>query len=471
MEEIIGRKREIEILESCVNSGSPEFIAIYGRRRVGKTFLVKNFFDNKFDFYMTGSYGGNRQDHLRNFKLQMKLYSGKNIPVPKDWLDAFFALNEYLTGLKKDIVTVFIDELPWLDTPKSNFIRALELFWNQWASNIPNLKLIVCGSATTWMTNKLLGDKGGLHNRVTRSIHLSPFNLAETEEYLQWRGVNWDRYTIVEAYMIFGGIPYYLKMIDKKYGLPGNVDFLLFQKDSELSKEYDILFHSLFSDAEMYKDVVNLLSGKMKGMTRKEIVEALPKSNGGTLTEVLRNLVNCDFISTYSPFGKSDRETLYQLSDHYCLFYNKYVRHYNGRNAEYWSSAIDSSSRRAWAGYAFEQVCLGHVQQIKKALGINGVQTDVCSWTGGTSTEKTQIDLLLDRRDHIINICEMKFYNTKFEITKEYAEKLRNRKELFRKATKTNKALHITLVTTYGLVDGIHASTVQNVVTMDDLFN
>ena len=295
---IIGRKREIELIENCISSNKPEFIAIYGRRRIGKTYLVKQLLGEKFSFYMTGVYQCSKNEMLAYFSEQLALYSGKEQPKPKTWFEAFSQLRAYLSTLleEREQIIIFIDELPWLDTPKSNFIRALDLFWNGWASDQPNIKFIVCGSATTWMTNKLLGDKGGLHNRVTRKIYLAPFDLNETKLFLQSKGIVWTRHQIAECYMIMGGTPFYLNMIDKQYSLPQNIDMLFFAEGAELSNEYEFLFRSLFKDSILYRRIVELLAKKKMGMTREDVMKALHLTSGGKLTEAFNDLISCDFI-------------------------------------------------------------------------------------------------------------------------------------------------------------------------------
>ncbi len=365
-----------------------------------------------------------------------------------------------------------MDELPWLDTARSRFIKAFELFWNSWASDQPYIKLIVCGSATSWMISHILGNKGGLHNRVTRRIKLSPFSLAETEAFLRSMNIVWNRYQIAEAYMIMGGTPYYLQMLQKSYSLSQNIDYLFFSENAELRDEYSFLFKSLFNDSTIYRSTIELLSKKAKGMTRVEMMKALKLSEGGAFTEVLENLCNCDFIRKYSAFGKKERDVLYQLTDLFTLFYLRFVRNSNGRDEHLWSNMIDSTERRTWCGYSFEQLCLHHIPQIKIKLGINGIQSDVCSWTlpSGNDHKGTQIDLLINRRDQIINLCEMKYSIKEFEITKQYNDEMQERRELFRKETKTKKALHLTMVTTYGLKDNPYYGMIQSQVTLDDLF-
>lgn len=469
---IVGRIQECNILKSCYESDKAELVAVYGRRRIGKTFLVKNYFKDKFDFYITGIYQGSKKEQLGFFNRQLCEYSKMLYPKVDDWFDAFEQLKHYISTLKKEKIVVFIDEFPWLDSPKSRFLKSFELFWNSWASDRPQIKLIVCGSATTWMMSHLLGDKGGLHNRVTRRIKLAPFTLGETELFLKKQGIVWNRYQIAEAYMTLGGTPYYLQMLQKQYSLAQNIDHLFFSENAELRDEYTFLFRSLFNDSAIYRNVVELLSKKAKGMTRAEMMSCLKLSDGGNFTNVLENLCNCDFIRRYSAFGKKERDVLYQLTDLYTLFYLKFVKDNNGRDEHFWTNMIDSSERRAWCEYSFEQLCLHHIPQIKNKLGISGIQSDICSWSTQATDEHRggQIDLIIDRKDQIINLCEMKFSVSEFEISKKYDEEMRERRELFRNISKTRKALHLTMITTYGLKQNTYSGMIQNEVVLDDMF-
>ena len=469
---IIGRKQEQEILQKCYDSDKAEFVAVYGRRRVGKTFLVKELFGDKFDFYASGIYQIARDKQLSEFSRQIASYSGKKKPHPKNWFEAFDCLKVYLTTLKKERIIVFIDELPWFDTPKSDFIRALESFWNMWGSTVKGLKLIVCGSATTWMVNKLLGDKGGLHNRVTKRILLYPFNLYETEQYLRSAGFDWDRQQIMQCYMALGGTPYYLQMLDKDYSIMQNIDRLFFTMEGELRSEYDFLYRSLFNDAKLYTRVVELLASKLKGLTRKEIVSGLKVPDNQALTKVLENLCRCDFLRMYHPYAGKKKGALYQLSDMYSLFYLRFVGGNHVPNPHTWTLMRDQK-RESWYGYAFEQVCLHHIEQIKRRLGISGIESDVSAWsyvpknndeTGG------QIDLVIQRADRVINLCEMKYSSAPFVIKTSYMEEMRVRRELFRSKTKTSYTLSLTMVSPYGVQGNKYAGDLGPVVTMDDLF-
>ncbi len=464
---IIGRKSEQEILRQRVESDRPELITIYGRRRVGKTFLVRQYFNDQFSFYYTGIYQGSKKEQLSEFGRQLEHYSGRKWKTAKDWFDAFAQLREHLSSIDGNApIIVFLDELPWMDTLKSRFIKAFEYFWNSWGATCNRLKLIVCGSATTWMRENVLSDKGGLYNRTTRSIYLAPFTLHETEQYLVSRGINWNRYQIAECYMILGGTPLYLQMLERHLSLTQNVDNLFFAPNAPLAMEYNFLFRSLFNEATLHRQVIEALATKAMGLTRAEIAQATRANDSGTLTRALRNLCDCDFIRQYTAFGKSERGTVYQLTDLFSLFHLRYVKGYRGQDENHWTNMIDSPSRRAWSGYSFEQLCLHHLRQIKHKLGITGVQSDVCAWKG----DGAQIDLLIDRRDQTINLCEMKFSTSEYEITKQYDEHMRERAELFRSTTKTRKALHLTFVTTYGVKPNLYSGNIHSQVTLDDLF-
>lgn len=468
--DIIGREREIGILQSCTDSDKAEFIAIYGRRRIGKTYLVKQFYGENFDFYTSGIYQGSRRDQLALFNKQLNKYANSVYPLPNTWFEAFDQLEHYISNLKKDKVIIFFDELPWMDAPRSKFLQALESFWNMFASTRNNIKLIVCGSATTWMMSKLIGNKGGLYNRLTCSIKLEPFTLHETEIYLKHAGMDWPRGQIVECYMTMGGTPYYLSLLRNDLSVYQNIDNLFFSTDAPLRTEYTFLFRSLFNDSNNYKNVVNLLAKHGQGMTRSEIRDALKMPDGGMLTEILDNLCSCDFVRRYHGFEKKERDVMYQLCDLYILFYLRFVAGSTHLDQHTWSNMIDNPVRRAWSGYAFEQVCFGHVTQLKQALGISGVLSNVCSWISRDVENKAQIDMVIDRRDQVINLCEMKYSSTPYEITKAYYQHLIERQEQFRSETGTRKALMLTMVSASGLKPNNYSSAVPKVIILDDLF-
>lgn len=477
--EIIGRKYEQQLIKERCESGKAELVAIYGRRRVGKTFLVRKMFDDQFAFSFTGIYEASRIVQLENFRSALQQYSGQPIPRLKDWFEAFAALRQYLETLAPTSqIIIFLDELPWMDTPRSNFISAFGYFWNSWASDQPNLKLFVCGSATTWMLSHLIGDKGGLYGRVSRAIYLAPFTLGETEAFLRdTKGMVLSRQQVLDTYMILGGIPYYLDMLEVGRPLDESIDRLFFAQGAPLANEFEFLFRSLFKDSKNYRRVVEVLSTKMKGMSRKELIEALKLKGGGQLSEILDNLLKCDFIRKYSAIGKSERDALYQLTDLFSLYHLRFVANSNGQDERFWSNMRNDGSRTAWSGYAFEQVCFHHIPQIKKVLGISGVLSNVHSWAcrpfvtaDGSEWKGGQIDMLIDRADGVINICEMKYAKEEYVIDANYEQHLRERISSFRAATQTKKSLLQTFVTTYGVKRNIHSGIVASEIKMDDLF-
>jgi uncharacterized protein len=472
MAELIGRTREKDILKKIVQSDSSEFIVIYGRRRVGKTFLIREYFKNKFHFQITGLADANTKQQLANFQTTLSKYT-QNTPKrnTKNWFEAFQELITYLESVKDKKKIVFIDELPWLDTPKSNFISALEHFWNSWASARKDIILIGCGSAASWIINKLINNKGGLHNRVTQKIKLSPFSLHECELFLKSRNIQLNRYQIVELYMAMGGIPYYLNAISPGLSASQNIDQLFFSEDGLLKNEFNNLYASLFKNADNHVQIIEALSKKAQGLTRETLLKAAKIPNGGGATKVLAELEASGFIRKYIPFNKKNRESLYQLNDFYSLFYYKFIHHNKLAKENYWTNAIDSPAHRAWSGYAFEQVCLAHVFQIKKALGIHGIQSVEASWVSKNEQNGAQIDLLIDRRDHIINICEIKFSINPFVIDKKYAAVLQNKIGVFKTETQTRKAIFLTMISTYGLKSNEYSlGFVQNSITPNDLF-
>jgi AAA+ ATPase superfamily predicted ATPase len=468
--EIIGRYSEKRALRHYVESNKPEFVAVYGRRRVGKTFLIKEYFNKTFSFYISGLANATKKEQLENFNATLNFYGKTPYPRTKNWMESFRQLIHLLkSSKKKGKKVIFIDELPWFDTPRSGFITGLEYFWNTWASSRPDILLIVCGSATSWIINKLLKNHGGLHNRVTRRMAIEPFTLAECEEFFQHKKIVFDRKNIVASYMIFGGIPFYLNMFEKGLSLAQNVDKLCFKKNGALQDEFSILYSSLFRHAANHELVVRTLAKKKMGMTREEIMQET-KLQGGGLTIVLEELEQCSFIRSYNAYEKKMKERLYQLIDFYSLFYLNFMETVRRNNERFWTNLIDNAKHRAWSGYAFEQVCMQHTTQIRQKLGISGVVTYTAAWRSKKSEPAAQVDLLIDRNDGIINICEMKYAENKFIIDRKMDENLRNKKSAFIRETKKRKAVHLTMVTTYGVKRNEYWGNIQSEVTMNDLF-
>ena len=471
--EIIGREAERQLLERTYNSGANEFVVVYGRRRVGKSFLINKYFEGMFDFYMTGLYQKPKNFLLSTFAVALEEYSGKSRPVPKNWMTAMQQLKEYLASLSnKRRVLVFIDEMPWLDTPKSDFYAAFEWFWNGWAANQKNIMMVVCGSATSWIVEKILSDKGGFFNRATVRIALKPFTLHETELYLKSNGVDFSRRDIAECYMTMGGIPFYLKQISPALSFNANIDRMFFGASPLLDGEFKALFNTLFKNSEPYMRVVEALSSKNMGLTRKEALSATKMTDNGTFTKLLDDLCTSGIVTAYNYFGSEKKDTVYQLCDFYTLFYFRFIKGRSGRDEHFWTLTLDNPTRRAWAGYTFELLCKCHISQLRKAIGISDVLTECSVWfhkeNGGRGC---QIDLVIMRRDSVINICEMKFCNGEYVIDANDEANFRNKIETFRRATGTKKSLYFTMITTYGIKSNAHSGIVQKNIVLDDLYN
>lgn len=470
---MIGRQEEIAVLQTLEQIDKSAFVAVYGRRRVGKTYLIRTVFENKITFQLTGLARTKIDKQLANFHaaLVRNFPQYEEKPIAKDWFQAFLQLELALETSTASKKIVFLDELPWLDSRNSGFISALEHFWNSWASARRDVLLIVCGSAASWMINNLINNHGGLHNRVTHQMPIDPFTLAECEVFFKSKSATYDRYQLLQLYMVLGGIPFYLDMVETAQSAAQNINRLCFTPKGSLRKEFDNLYASLFRNADKHIAVIEALAKKAQGMEREELLKAANLVNNGNTTKILRELEESDFIRRYNTFGKNSRNALYQLTDFYSLFYLKFIKSNSILDTDFWLSSLDNPEVRTWSGYAFEQICLAHLSAIKKALGINGIQTISSAWLGNYDNQKAQIDLVIDRRDHVITICEMKFSINPFIIEKKYADDLRTKIAIFKQSTGTSKAIFLTFITTFGLIQNEHAmSLVQNSLTMDVLF-
>ncbi|MDO4962037.1 MAG: ATP-binding protein [Eubacteriales bacterium] len=472
---LIGRTIEYERLNACMSEDTAQLVIVYGRRRVGKTFLINQYFNNRFAFKVTGIYGQNRKVQLQNFITELSLITGIRYKVPRDWMEAFGHLREYVGTLDRNEKQVlFFDEMPWMDTQKSDFLPAFEWFWNGFASALDHIVLVACGSATSWMDEKLANNKGGLFNRQTCKLFLEPFNLCEAEQYLLHRNIRWSRYEITECYMIMGGIPYYLSLLKPSKSFRQNIDDLFFSNRGELWDEFEHLYRTLFSNSDSYIKVVEALSKKTNGLTREEIASQTRIPAGGDLTKILNNLSLSGFVRLSRFYNNKKKNALYQLADYYTLFYFRYIKDRYGKDENYWSNSVDNPARRSWAGLTFEQVCKDHISQIKRKLGITGILSDEYSWFESEDEEEgrqgAQIDLLIDRRDHVVTLCEMKYSLGEYVINKEYDMNLRNKLEAFRIATNCKKTLQLLMITTYGVKPNKYSGLLTNQITLDDLF-
>ena len=455
-----------------MESERSEFVVVYGRRRIGKTFLVRRFFKDNYAFSFVGKHEMRREQQLAEFAKELMRYSHSTfVPQLKNWTEAFDALQRLLATYnipgKK---VVFFDEMPWMDTPKSDFVSALENFWNGWANMRDDIVLVACGSATSWMVDKLLHNQGGLFNRITQKIYLRPFKLSEMEQYLDEKHFGWNRYQIAQCYMILGGIPFYLTLLNPKLSLLSNIDELFFaDAHAMLRTEYNELYSTLFKRPDNYLAVIRMLTERKEGFTRKEINEKT-KLGGAALSKILSDLEQCDFIFSYARYGNAKNNAIYRIKDFYTLFYYKYVNGIDTKDSLRWTHLSSTPQVSSWQGFSFELLCLLHLDEIKKALGIDRILNDASAWRSRQPEQNTQIDLVIERADHNINLCEMKFSSGMYAIDKGYEQKLRERMSIFLAETMTRCSTRITMVTTYGVLQNKHSGIVNDEVLLDDLF-
>ena len=473
MNTIIGREQEIKKLSAAVDRVRPEFIALYGRRRVGKTFLINQMFRNQFAFKMTGVIEGTLKDQFTAFVDAMNDY-GFDVPEqPKDWMQAFIMLKN---ALKKKVnngeqCIVFIDELPAMDAEGSNVAGAVGYFWNSWASQYDNFVFIICGSATSWMITNVIDSKGGLHDRITVEMPIHPFTLKETEQYLEYQHFLWNRQMVLQAYMIFGGIPYYLSLLDKEESLVQNVDRLFFSQDIQMRREFRRLFNTLYKNPEKYIDIIKALNKSRKGLTREEIASELKCSNNGHLGKQLEDLVCCDLIRKNIVREKEikRKDAIYQLCDFFSLFYLTFIERAEVEQ-QYWSHHINTPEVNSWMGLTYERICMAHIQQIKHSLHLDTISTLSYSWRSKTSTPAAQIDIIIERADKIINICEVKYCQGEYNLDKDEYERINKRKNAFIQETGLRHTPWLTMITTEGVARGKYSEMIQTQVTLDDLF-
>ena len=469
---MIGRKAEVDELNRLFRSNESEFVAVYGRRRIGKTYLVRETFEGRFAFQHAGLPNVRKQRQLEHFFQSLRDAGCPEKKRPKDWFGAFGLLKRTLEARAPGRKVVFIDEMPWMDTPKSEFLPALESFWNEWASARKDVLFIVCGSASAWIVKRLFHNRGALHNRVTARIRLLPFTLGECEEYARERGLALTRADLAECYMALGGIPYYWRLLERGTGVAGNFDRMFFAGNAPLKDEFDELYASLFKDSKSHRKVVRVLSGRKQGMSRDEIATAAKLAKTGKLTETLETLEQSGFIRRYRAFGKRKRDSFYQLVDGFTLFHFRFLDG-GTDDPRFWSSTVSSPVQSVWRGLAFERLCLLHLPQLRQALGVSGVHVEAYAWrhAGDEVRPKgAQVDLVLDRDDNVVDLCEMKWSRTPFAVDAATAAEFERKAETFRAVTGTRKAVHIVLVASAGAARNAFLNAVQATVSLDDLF-
>lgn len=470
---ILGREKELDILKEAALDDRSRFIAVYGRRRIGKTFLIREAFGYRFTFQHAGLSDGGIREQIFAFESSIKDAGGTFSDKAKNWLEAFEDLKELIRLSREERKIIFIDELSWMDTQNSDLIVALENFWNGWASARKDIVLIVSASATSWMINKVIHNKGGLYNRLTDRIGLGSFNLAECEKYVKACKLNLNRDQILQYYMIFGGVPYYWTFLRKGLSIPQNVDRILFDKEAPLKDEFEHLYSSIFRYPETYIRIIKTLGCKKVGMTREELISASGIPNSGNLSKKLEELESCGFIRKYTSYGKKSKAAVYQLIDHFTLFYYQFMEK-GVTDPDFWSGQINTSKINSWQGLAYERVVLRHIFQIKKKLGISGIHSEEFSWYSAPDKDKglpgTQIDLLIARKDRVINLCEAKYSSSEYMVTKKDDENMRRKIAVFAQVTGTRDAIFPILITNVGVIDNSYAMNFQSVIISDDLF-
>ena len=480
---LIGREKQIKTLNGIYESGSAELVAVYGRRRVGKTYLIDEVFSGRITFRHAGlspieQRNGKKvcrlHEQLEHFYNSLTRQGMERSDPPKSWLDAFYMLESFLLEKEHENgrILVFLDEIQWLDTPKSGFMTGFEAFWNGWACHKHNVMVIVCGSSSSWILDKMINNHGGLYGRLTNQINLQPFTLYECERFFESKGVVMSRYDITQAYMMVGGIPYYLNYFKKEYSLSQNIQAMFFDLDAPLRNEFNRLFSSLFVNYTVMEAIVMALMTKNRGLSRAEILEKTGLSDSGEISHYLDALISGNFIIKYYSFGNGKRESFYKLIDPFCLFYLRFLADNIGKRSRDWIALSDTAAVTAWKGLAFENVCFNHIRQIKNCLGISGVSTSESLWSkrGGDMTDGAQIDLIIERKDNIINMCEIKFYSDLFTATKEFHFTLERRKKLLAEIIPKKAAIHNTLITTFGLKQVEYFNDIINTISLDDLF-
>ena len=470
---LAGRIKEIRILQELLANNNAEFVAVYGRRRIGKTYLVRQVYENHIVFECSGLHQKDFKQQLENFWLTLADTDKANKATlpPKTWLQAFAQLKTYLNGLEEGKKVIFFDEISWFETPRSGFLAALDNFWNQYCTKRNDIILVICGSAASWIINQVINDRGGLHNRITKRIQLFPFSLAETKSFLTMQQVQLTLKDITQLYMSLGGVPFYLRDIKAGQSVAQILDDLFFNQQAQLKNEFNNLYASLFKNSHLHENVVKALASKNKGLTRNEIILATGIKSGGELSLLLEELVQCGFVKQIFPIKKLKDNTLYRLIDEYSLFYFKFL--INNKTNSSWLQHINKQSYKIWAGYAFETLCFKHISQIKKALGISGIISNEYSWSlkGDGTNIGVQIDLIIDRGDNCINILELKFYDSLFEVTKLYAQQLQDKVAIFKQNTNTKKNVFITLLTVHGTKKNeYYLSSITNEILIEDLF-
>ena len=469
LRQIVGRIQEQEVLSNTLNSHRSELVAVYGRRRIGKTYLIREFFGDRITFGFTGLSSGTRAVQIKNFMLKLNEVTSlfKKEKQPDDWLEAFSYLKIFLKKNKqtKKKKVLFIDEFPWVDSHKSGFLAAFENFWNDYCTTRSDLVVVICGSAASYMVKKIIQNSKGLSNRITETIKLKPFNLKETQAFFKYKGIPIEEYEILKIYMALGGVAEYLEHVKMGDSAVVTIENLCFKQSGHLENEYNEVFKSLFDDNSYHQKIMNALSrNKKEGITRDEILEVLKISSGGRFSDSLEDLIQSGFVLKYDAYKDNTKATLYRIYDEFCLFHLQFLVPFKGSK---WTQIFQKQAYKSWCGYAFETICLKHIEEIKIAMRCDQIASKNYSW----QHPKAQVDLVIDRDDDVVNLCEIKFYNDTFSMNAAYLKKLRNKESQFKSVTQTRKSIYTVMISTWGVKMNEYSKAIlSNNLTMNCLF-
>lgn len=448
-----GRGREKVHLIETLNSQRAELVAVYGRRRIGKTYLVRAFYKENIMFSISGLRNGLYEEQIENFMLELNNRTDKfKGEKPSNWLQVFDVFKRYLKTIRKSKKkkVIFIDEFPWIDTQRSGFLSAFENFWNSYCTTRSDLIVVVCGSAASYMIKKIVRNRGGLHNRITKKIKLNAFTLSEVKEFFTVKKIAMPDIEIIRLYMALGGVAEYLEYVQPGDSAVTAIERICFKKGAQLEHEFNEVFKSLYDEGSYHEQIITgLAKGAKKGVTREELLTKNGLKSGGQFSKSLNELIESGFIEKYQAYRNNKKATLYRIIDEFSLFYLQFMAPIKGTS---WMQLHTKKQYSIWCGYTFETICYKHIESIKKALGINQIESTNYIW----SNNQAQIDLVIDRVDNMVNLCEIKFYNDTFNITADYAAKLRNKETEFKTNTKTRKGINTVMVSTFG-TSGVHA--------------
>ncbi len=471
---IISRKEEKKDLEYCERSKKSELICVYGRRRVGKTFLVEQTFRD-FAFRAVGLEKGTTKQQLKSFGQRLIEYGDDIKQTPENWFEAFSRLDKILSGesIRRSLngkKIVFLDEFPWFATKKSDFLVAFEDYWNRRGTQDGDLLFIICGSATSWIIKNVIKNTGNMFQRVTKKICVEPFTLAETELFFKDREFDWSREQIAECQMIFGGLPFFFDLMNTSQSLVKNINRLLFDKDALFGDETKKLLDATLSESPIYEKILSKLAFARYGIKKSELQVEIAAPNG-TYGRAVQDLVDCGYVIEYKKKYEEYNPLYIQLVDPFLLFHYHYLS--KEKRIDSYEDLIGNIGRYDnWRGTAFEILCLNNTASIKSALGIRGVKTECYPWYNSTDkkNERVQIDMVIERADKITNLCEIKYTNKPFVIDASYEQELIKKRDIFKEKTGTSQALKVIIISAAGVSGTRYTSYISDIITLDDIF-